>query len=88
LLIVNWLQCPHCSRFPQSNLLNKNLKIIIKKFIEAILEFYKKMHFFYQRRVITVSLLLFYLSEVRFEIKKEQAIDEVKREKELGVFKI
>ena len=46
LLIVNWSQCPHCSRFPQSNLLNKNLKIIIKKFIEAILEFYKKIHFF------------------------------------------
>ena len=46
LLIVNWSQCPHCSRFPQSNLLNKNLKIIIKKFIEAILENYKKMHFF------------------------------------------
>ena len=45
------------------------------------------MHFFYQRRVITVSLLLFYLSEVRFEIKKEQAIDEVKKEKELDVFK-
>ena len=47
LLIVNWSQCPHCSRFPQSNLLNKNLKIIIKKFIEAILENYKKMHFFF-----------------------------------------
>ena len=38
LLIVSWSQCPRCSRLPQSNLLNKNLKSIIKKFIEAILE--------------------------------------------------
>ena len=43
LLIVSWSQCPHCSRLPQIKLLNKNLKIIIKKFIEEILE---KMHFF------------------------------------------
>jgi hypothetical protein len=57
------------------------------KTCQYLKENYKKMHFFYQRRVITVGLLLFYLNEVRFEIKKEQAIDEVKREKELDVFK-
>ena len=43
LIIVSWSQCPHCSRPPQTNHLNKNLKIIIKKFIEVIKEKYKKM---------------------------------------------
>ena len=32
-------------------------------------------------------MLLFYLSRAVFETKKEQAVDEVKREKELAVFK-
>ena len=50
-------------------------------------QYLKKMQFFIKRG----SLLLacsFFISAVRFfEIKKEQAIDEVKREKEVGVLK-
>ena len=35
LLIVSLSQCPHCSKPPRSNLLNKKLKININQFIEV-----------------------------------------------------
>jgi hypothetical protein len=66
LLIVSWSQCPHCSRLPQSKLLNKNLKIIIKKFIEAILKKLQKNAFFIKRGSLLLACSFFYLSRAVF----------------------
>lgn len=57
------------------------------KTCQYVKENYKKMQFFIKRGSLLLACSFFYLSRAVFETKKEQAIDEVKREKELGVFK-
>ena len=47
----------------------------------------KKCTFFIKRGSLLLACSFFFSAVRFFEIKKEQAIDEVKREKELGVFK-
>ena len=48
----------------------------------------QKKHFFIKRGSLVLTCSFFLLSYMVLARKKEQTIDEVKREKELGVFKI
>ena len=61
--------------------------IKLLKLVSLSKNFTKKCTFFIKGGSLLLTCSFFISAKCVFEIKKEQAIDEVKREKELDVFK-